>query len=267
MLPPRIHLASNDSTNYFPNNTSSNFIVKIPPHIFDSKTSKNVECALSQINFPNTYKNVRDGLNGISIYKVDKDNTENVQFFKIPAGYYSSLNHLFHTIKGIVPPLADDAYGDKSKFAIGYDAIRQRSWVRVSQEFYVEFQLDIAKFLGFDANVKIKRDTKEKRRQHSRYHPQVHGGLSTIFVYCDIIEHQLIGETSAPLLRILNWNHASKKLSISQTFSELFYVPIKSSDFDTIHIYLLDSLGYPISFENGHTFAVMEFREKTVKHM
>ena len=74
MLPPRIHLASNDSTNYFPNNTSSNFIVKIPPHIFDSKTSKNVECALSQINFPNTYKNVRDGLNGISIYPISAHN-------------------------------------------------------------------------------------------------------------------------------------------------------------------------------------------------
>ena len=92
MLPPRIHLASNDSTNYFPNNTSSNFIVKIPPHIFDSKTSKNVECALSQINFPNTYKNVRDGLNGISIYPISAHNgactyVQNQKFFEMTKSF------------------------------------------------------------------------------------------------------------------------------------------------------------------------------------
>ena len=108
-------------------------------------------------------------------------------FFKVPAAYYQILEQIFHTIKGIVPPLADDLAGDKSKVVIGYDAVRQRLLVRVSQEFYVEFQHDIAKLLGFDANVKIKRDTKENRRQHSRYHPQMHGGLSTIFVYFDII--------------------------------------------------------------------------------
>ena len=174
MLPSRIHLPSNDSSNYFPNNTSSNFIVKVPSHIFDSKTSKGVECALSQIIFPNTYKNVRDGLNGISIYQINKDETESVQHFEIPAGYYSSLEQLLHTIKNVVPPLADDLAKEKFKFAIGYDSIKQKSWVRVSKEFNVEFQLDIAKLIGFDADVKIKRSTKEQRRQYSTYHPQVH---------------------------------------------------------------------------------------------
>ena len=197
---PRIFLSSNDSSKYFSDNTSSNFTVKVPSHLFDSKAFNTVECALSQIIFPNTYKNVRDGLNGISIYQVDSDGQENVQHYKVPPGYYSSLEQLLHTIKDTVPSLADDLAKDKFKYAIGYDSLKQKFWIRVSHVFGVELQLDIAKLLGFEANIKIKRSTKEKRRQYSSYHPQIHGGMSTIFVYCDIIQHQLIAETSAPLL-------------------------------------------------------------------
>ena len=134
--------------------------------------------SLVSIIFPNTYKNVSDGLNGISIYQINKDETESAQHFEIPAGYYSSLEQLLHTIKNVVPPLADNLAKEKFKFAIGYDSIKQKSWVRVSKEFNVEFQLDIAKLMGFDADVKIKRSTKEQRQQYSTYHPQVHGGLS-----------------------------------------------------------------------------------------
>lgn len=54
--------------------------------IFYSKASKSVECALSRIIFPNTYKNVRDRHNRISIYQVNDDETESVQFFQMPPG-------------------------------------------------------------------------------------------------------------------------------------------------------------------------------------
>ena len=261
---PRIHLPSNGSIKYFPNNTASNFRVKVP-HLFDSKASHSiVECALSQIIFPNSYRNVRDGLNGVLIYHMDENGSEKVQQYHVPPGYYGNIDQLLHAIKEAVPPLGEDVTKEKFKVGIGYDEMKQKTWIRVSLKFFVEFQLDIAKLLGFDANVKIKRSTKEKRRQFSTYNAQVHGGSSTIFVYCDIIQHQLIAETSAPLLRILNWNHMTKKQNVSQTFSELFYIPIKSHDFDTIHIYLLDSMGYPISFEDEHTYATLEFREKDI---
>ena len=259
----RIHLPSNGSLKYFPNNTASNFKVKVP-HLFESKDSRvGLDCALSQITFSNSYNNVRDGLNGVLIYNVNDDGSETVQQYRVPPGYYSDIDKLIHAIKEAVPPLADDLTRDKFKFGIGYDEMKQKTWVRVSLTFFVEFQLDIAKLLGFDASVKIKRLTKEKRRQFSTYNAQVHGGSSIIFVYCDIIQNQLIAETSAPLLRILNWNHAAKEQNISQTFPELFYVPLNTLNFDTIHIYLLDTMGHPISFQDGHTYAVLEFREKT----
>ena len=132
------------------------------------------------------------------------------------------------------------------------------------RHFTLNFNLILQDYWALNQISKSKVTLKKKHRVFSTYHAGVHRELPTIFVYCDIIQHQLIAETSAPLLRILNWNHTERTQNISQTFSELFYVPLKAYDFDTIHIYLLDSMGYPISFENGNTFAVLEFREKTV---
>ena len=260
MLPPRIHLPSNGSHHYFPNNTSSNFTVKVS-HLFNGKVSDGkIECALSQIIFPNTYRNVRDGLNGVIIYHASDNESETVEHFQVPPGYYSDIKQLLHTIRHIAPPL--NGISGKPKVSIGYHDMRRKCWVNVSKTFYIEFQFDIARLLGFEPDIKIKGDTEKKHRVFSTYHAGVHRELSTIFVYCDIIQHQLIAETSAPLLRILNWNHTERTQNISQTFSELFYVPLKAYDFDTIHIYLLDSMGYPISFEeDGHTYAVLEFRE------
>lgn len=60
----RISLPSNASSEYFPKNTPSNYRVKMP-HIFNS--TKKYECALSEIIFPNKFKNVRKGLNNIEV--------------------------------------------------------------------------------------------------------------------------------------------------------------------------------------------------------
>ena len=101
----RIFLPSNGSTHYFPNNTSSNFTVKVP-HLFNGKASDSkIECALSQIIFPNTYRNVREGLNSVLIYHAPNNENETVQQFQIPPGYYNHINQLLHTIRSIVLPL------------------------------------------------------------------------------------------------------------------------------------------------------------------
>ena len=187
----RIFLPSNESTCYFPNNTSSNFTVKVP-HLFNGKASDSkIECALSQIIFPNTYRNVREGLNSVLIYHAPNNENETVQQFQIPPGYYNDINQLLHTIRSIVPPL--NGISGNPKVSIGYHQTLRKCWVNVSKTFYIEFQLDIARLLGFEPNIKIKSDGEKKHRVFSTYHAGVHSAMSTIFVYSDIIRHQFIG--------------------------------------------------------------------------
>lgn len=256
----RVFLPSNSSMLYFPNNTSSNYIVKVP-HMFDNESSGIIQCALSQIIFPSTYKNVREGLNGVTIFTVH-EGQEHSTFYKVPTGYYENVNQLIKAIHSSVHPLAGIA--DRPKSLIGYDEFHKKVWIKVSSKFFVKFQHDLAKILGFVPDKALKGSVKEKHRIFSSHRPKIHEGH--IYLYCNIVKPQIIGEVTAPLLRILNWEHSSIKKSISQTFTDLFYIPLNGLNFDTIHLYLMDEAGYPLEFEEGeNTIVVLEFEEKKKK--
>ena len=88
----RMSLPSNSSRNYFPNNTAGNFKVKIP---YLPNSNAVYECALTEIIFPNRYKNVRESSNEIRVI----DDSENVTEYKIEPYYYSTITSLITKIK------------------------------------------------------------------------------------------------------------------------------------------------------------------------
>ena len=236
----RMSLPSNSSLNYFPDNRAANFKVKIP-YLPDSNAV--YECALTEIIFPNRYKNVRESSNEIRVI----DDGENVTEYKIESYYYPTIASLIKKIKEVLP----------SNVSITFDSVKERTRVQVSDGYSVQFGSDIARLLGFPSDKRIK-----SSNQVSPYHATPSGGLSTVYVYSDIIKPQIVGETTTPLLRIVNWNHTSKEENTSLTFEQLYFSPLKNAHFDTINILLLDDTGREIVFEYGKVVVVLEFREK-----
>jgi len=64
----------------------------------------------------------------------------------------------------------------------------------------LEFSPDLTTVLGFDAGVK-----------YSKHEPiwgqravDMYGSLGLFYVYCDLAEYVLVGDTKAPLLRIVD---------------------------------------------------------------
>ena len=93
----RISLPSNASLNYYPNNTPSNFIVKLA-RAFDGA---GYECALAEIIFPNRLLNVRPNANTIVIRRLGKKKGESGSIkgtLTIPPGYYETVSKLIETI-------------------------------------------------------------------------------------------------------------------------------------------------------------------------
>ena len=235
----RMSLPSNSSLNYFPNNTAANFTVKIP-YLPDSNAV--YECALTEIMFPNRFKNVREKSNEIRVF----DDSENVTVYKIEPYYYPTIVSLIKKIKDVLP----------SNVTITFDSVEERTRVRVSDGYSVHFGSDIARLLGFPSNKRIK-----SKNKVSPYHATPSGGLSTVYVYTDIIKPQIVGETTTPLLRIVNWNHSTKEENTALTFEQLYFSPLKNSHFDTINILLMDDTGREIAFEYGKVVVVLEFRK------
>lgn len=82
--------------------------------------------------------------------------------------------------------------------------------------------------------------------------------INTIYVYCDIIKFQYVGDTFAPLLRnVIVDSNNSTNFSV---FSNPHYLPVSYSEIDNINIKILDEFGNQIRFINGRTIVKLHFR-------
>jgi len=121
---------------------------------------------------------------------------------------------------------------------------------RESRKYTIEWTPKINTILGYD----------EAAQEY--IHP-VFGfaGASTIFVYCDIVEPQRVGDNYVPLLRKLTNNGKHGDL-LTREFQQLHYIDLKYEEFDTIHMYIRTESGEPPSFGSGPFSATLHFRPK-----
>jgi hypothetical protein len=62
----------------------------------------------------------------------------------------------------------------------------------------VWFTGELATVLGFD------QDTLIEKKTSSPYATDINGGVSSMYVYTDIVDAQFVGDVKVPLLRIVN---------------------------------------------------------------
>ena len=84
-----------------------------------------------------------------------------------------------------------------------------------------------------------------------------------IYVYCNIIENQIVGGGKYPLLRRVNIGdsvHDDRDSTISRIYDRIFYVPLKSKEFNTIQITIRqDGSGDFAPFGSGIVSATLHF--------
>ena len=81
-----------------------------------------------------------------------------------------------------------------------------------------------------------------------------------ILVYCSLIDYQIVGSISSPLLRILALNRNRKGINWRQ-YTKPQCIPLKYSQFQELTIRVLDEEGNPPYFLNK-IFLVLHFRKK-----
>jgi hypothetical protein len=86
--------------------------------------------------------------------------------------------------------------------------------------------------------------------------------IQTIFVYTDIIDYQLVGDSYSQLLQTVITTDKNYASIVSTKFDNPHYVPVNKSMITSINIDLRDDLGNKILFQNGKTIAKLHFRPK-----
>ena len=80
-----------------------------------------------------------------------------------------------------------------------------------------------------------------------------------MYIYTDIVENVIIGDTEAPLLRIVETAGNFGDI-IHQTFEPLRFIPLRRKSFDSIEIDIRDAYGQPMSFESGILTVTLHIR-------
>lgn len=243
-----ITLYSNSSFNDFPENKTSSFIVNLPRTI-NLKGKWSV--ALAEIIYPQTFENVTPGNNVISIEMLQYQNAEpvvilNKENYSIPCGYYS-INELINEVNlsfskhlnlknALTYP---NTLNSKLNFNPSKEELA-RAFAKVSYApnddenekvpfthaaaaaATITFRGNLALQLGYEPDKCIIENP-------ARGPPQINLGISSqLLIYCDLIDHQLIADTTSQVLRVIpTLNHDNRFGDvIVRTFNIRNYLPV-----------------------------------------
>jgi len=235
-------LPSNSSMKCFKDNTAAKYTTKIPSTI---DLSGDWEVALSEIIYPAMMTHIVKGVDcTIRVYMRGEYTTT----LYLPEDEYEDpitlIDH-FIALKGSYFKIT---YDDKTK-AIEMDLIHPYA--------SVVFSDTLARVLGFKQT---------SFEQGKVYNGKLCMGVdpSTMYVYCDLIEHVTVGDVRAPLLRTFGMEK-KKNLSdvVHRTISNLVYVPIQKKQFDSIEVNIMTDTGEPMPFAPGKSTVLLHFRRSS----
>ena len=227
-------LPSNASLSTFANNTTTNYWMKLP-----------WEVGLYSITYPHTWYNLQD--QDSHIYYSD----EGYLFLTLIVnyGYYEMINDL---IKSMNKAFAKDTNGN---ITLTFNSRTEKVTVHLKNGYELAIAGKMSITLGFAGKeIKIVKTTV------SPHVADFHGSM-TIYVYCDIVQPQVIGDTNNKLLRSIPVEGKMSKV-VTRTFTNIQYVPIQTTSFEDIEILLRDGTGNPMPFEHGKVLATLHFRRQ-----
>jgi len=239
-----------------PNNTASQFTTKLSEVV---ELEGKWEVGLLETTFPGKVSNIFSDKFSYILHRVNNDDIECV----LNEGIYSSIGSVLLEMRRAYQRTVNKTSEQMVSFQFSPHT------GRVSFSFTehaidvvaLEFSSDLAIMLGFEANRRyvngLRREIKAKKPLY------LSAKIDNVYIYCDLLEHVMVGDTKTPLLRIVN-----RKTDVRQpydsmehvTFNPVQYVPLQKKCFDTVTIQLMTDFGQPMPFVPGKSLVVLEFR-------
>ena len=164
--------------------------------------------------------------------------------------YFSGNNHLYVIL---APPLAQMlGFGDTAAL-LGSELLCPQINEQLCQHTQIACQI-------FKYPDEQKNDPRIKLLK-GQYIADVHRGLTSLYIYSPIIQSQLVGDTLAPLLRVVNIQGSFGE-HVNERYDNIYYLPLVSSPIDHVEIYIRDDIGNLIPFDTGRVVIVLHFRKK-----
>lgn len=222
---------------FFVENKISHFVTQLPTPI--SLDKGEWEVGLVDLIYPHTWYNVRDNNN---LFGFDLGDGKLVGR-RIPPGCYESIPDL---IKAMYVP------EHKNKIDISYHSITKRVKIKTKEKSRVILHSGIAEMLGFEAG-------EYKGIIESPFVADALAAFSVFYVYCNLVEPQILADIQAPLLKIVKVEGKDGEV-VRAHYTRPHYLPVIQRHFQTIEVILRLHSGELVPFERGRVILVLHFR-------
>ncbi|XP_023238831.1 uncharacterized protein LOC111637555 [Centruroides sculpturatus] len=168
---------------------------------------------------------------------VEEIRTENVEnILQIPRGLYGTKDFL------------------KAFQIISFKSLPDKKLLlKIPRGSSVKFNKQLKDILGFD-------QLEYPEGEFIGTYPlELNAGITEIFVYSNIIESHHVGDTSAPLFRVIPLM-GEKEQQIDKIYNTPLFFPVRTNHIETISIDLRSSTGENIIFTSGKSLLVLYFR-------
>jgi len=259
-------LPSNSSRDYFPTNTTSKFRTKLREAI---NLEGEWEAGLYAINFPHDWYSIATE----QAIRVESRPPIPIlppylKYIKIKPTYFSTAPRMIEDISKLV----EEEYAKGTELrgrtqqiprsgwlALEYDQSTRRTKVTVPPYCEVAFSPQIADLLGAEINVHLN-NTENKMKEILLPRPcDVHRSYHSMYVYCDVLEHVVVGDTCAPLLTICDAQGQMGE-TVHRRYDRPEYKPVQKNKFDTIEININNNIGEAMPFQSGPSVVTLHFR-------
>lgn len=248
-------LPSNSSMNYYPNNTVANYTVHLPS-VVQLSGGGEWEVALVEAHYPCSFLTVGKDAH-IYLYVTDADEkTKSILVLvNVEPGNYKDIDELLTTLNANTKLKLFQCEFEHDKDTGKVELIATGETIK-----QIELSPTLALQLGYDVNgVDLIKHRKAIRP------PNLLAGIpSHMYVYCDLAEPQLVGDTVAPLLKIVNIDAKNYTYGANNIvhFTDPHYVPIVKSSFESVEIDLRNNTGQNLPFQFGSTCMKLHLRKE-----
>src|ERR1043165_3432117 len=255
-------LPSNSSMLYYPDNTLTRYTTRLANAI---SLLGDWEVGLVEIQYPHTWNNLERFEGRISYSQAltqreEKPQSFLIKMFRLQAGYYNSIGDMAQLMnENIKAAVADSEIEKFPKFR--YNAVTKRFNGAIPVGVSMHFSHALCTMLGIDASQNpINTEEEDEMLQwKSGRICDLQRGFSSMYVYCNVLEHVPVGDTKAPLLRIVRVTDRSGE-NVHTLYEKPLYVPLQQKNFDSIEIDIRSDVGNPIAFESGKVVVTLHFR-------
>lgn len=261
-------LPSTSSIKLYPDNTTANYVTQLYKNI---ELRGDWEVALTEFHFPHTFFNVNHGSNKIKAV-CHFERKESITSGAVEPGYYKNDEEFLDAVNNVLEGMKLGTISINAVTHCPYytgpqrivePKVRPVIGVRLIREpdltvfDLISLGEVLSRQLGYEPGINIAAEPAARMPLNLAY-----GLPSHIFIYSDIVEPHMVGDTNVPLLRMINTHHGKYLFGDEATITpnSLQYIPLAKYQFDNIQIDLRVNSGQPVPFKFGTAAVVLHFR-------